>query len=31
MNEILKLPLQFFAEGEAEGEPAVSVGQTDNW
>lgn len=31
MNEILKLPLQFFAEGEAEGEPAVSAGQTDDW
>lgn len=31
MNEILKLPLQFFAEGEAEGEPAAAGEQTDDW
>lgn len=31
MNEILKLPLQFFAEGEAEGESAAAEEQTDDW
>lgn len=31
MNETLKLPLQFFAEGEVEGEPAVEAESTDDW